>query len=268
MDSQPPSWSQVTCIYCKCLFEFVFLPLKHVLLNLSMTKVNTRIGYLPLLYLLNIFDSGISQSCSGFSCFLFLFFHRFVNSCISPAPFETYVRKTFLPSFTADVALHTAAAGWASNSRRDRHLFQHQQCYLVELFTGAARADINMTSHMFSNIFTLPPPRYLTFIFNLKVYDVNCERTLKLRCDSRFQHAFTACSCVFKEITLVRANQRNFFENATACSKRTLKRVSQRSLILQILQAAKIMRRFFYEAPAEIMRNYTTIDNARKVFLC
>jgi len=32
-----------------------------------------------------------------------------------------------------------------------------------------------------------------------------------------------------------------------------------RSLILQILQAAKIMRRFFYEAPAEIMRNYTTL---------
>jgi len=31
-----------------------------------------------------------------------------------------------------------------------------------------------------------------------------------------------------------------------------------RSLILQFLQAAKIMRRFFYEAPAEIMRNYTT----------
>jgi hypothetical protein len=33
-----------------------------------------------------------------------------------------------------------------------------------------------------------------------------------------------------------------------------------RSLILQISQAAKIMRRFFYEAPAEIMRNYTTRD--------
>ncbi len=31
-----------------------------------------------------------------------------------------------------------------------------------------------------------------------------------------------------------------------------------RGLILQILQAAKIMRRFFYEAPAEIMRIYTT----------
>jgi len=35
--------------------------------------------------------------------------------------------------------------------------------------------------------------------------------------------AFTACSCAFKVITLVWANQRNYFENATACSKRTLK---------------------------------------------
>ena len=29
------------------------------------------------------------------------------------------------------------------------------------------------------------------------------NRFLKLSCDSRFQLAFTACSCVFKEITLV-----------------------------------------------------------------
>ncbi len=47
---------------------------------------------------------------------------------------------------------------------------------------------------------------------------------VKLRCDTRFQHAFTACSCVFKVITMVWANQRNSFENTTAaCSKRTLK---------------------------------------------
>jgi len=46
---------------------------------------------------------------------------------------------------------------------------------------------------------------------------------LKLRCDSRFQHAFTACSCVFKKITLVDANQCNYFENATTCSKRMRK---------------------------------------------
>ncbi len=46
---------------------------------------------------------------------------------------------------------------------------------------------------------------------------------LKLSCDSRFQRAFTACSCVFKVIALVWANQRNFFENATTCSKRMRK---------------------------------------------
>jgi len=46
---------------------------------------------------------------------------------------------------------------------------------------------------------------------------------IKLRCDERLTHAFTACGCVFKEITLVGSNQGNYFENATACSKRTLK---------------------------------------------
>jgi hypothetical protein len=50
---------------------------------------------------------------------------------------------------------------------------------------------------------------------------------LKLRCDERFTHAFTACGCVFKEIMLVAANQGNYYENATAFSKRTLKRLSQ-----------------------------------------
>jgi hypothetical protein len=56
----------------------------------------------------------------------------------------------------------------------------------------------------------------------------NC---LKLRCDERFTHAFTACGCVFKEITLVGSNQGNYFENATACSKRNArrKRLSQLS---------------------------------------
>jgi len=47
--------------------------------------------------------------------------------------------------------------------------------------------------------------------------------SLKLRCDERFTHAFTACGCVFKEIALVGSNQGNFFENATNCSKRKLK---------------------------------------------
>jgi len=51
----------------------------------------------------------------------------------------------------------------------------------------------------------------------------NMGSSIKLRCDERFMHAVTACGCVFKEITLVDSNQGNYFENATACSKRTLK---------------------------------------------
>ncbi len=46
---------------------------------------------------------------------------------------------------------------------------------------------------------------------------------IKLSCDSRFRRAFTAC--VLKEITSVGWNQGNYFENATACSKRTLKTI-------------------------------------------
>jgi len=47
--------------------------------------------------------------------------------------------------------------------------------------------------------------------------------SFKLRWDSRFQHAFTACSCAFKVITLIGSNLGNYFENATKCNKRMLK---------------------------------------------
>jgi len=49
------------------------------------------------------------------------------------------------------------------------------------------------------------------------------ETILKLRCDERFTHAFTSYGCVFKEITLVDSSKGNYFENATACSKRMRK---------------------------------------------
>ncbi len=62
---------------------------------------------------------------------------------------------------------------------------------------------------------------FWTFYF-LHVYLIILT-SLKLRCDERFTHAFTACGCVFKDITFVWANQGNYFENATTCSKRTLK---------------------------------------------
>ena len=46
---------------------------------------------------------------------------------------------------------------------------------------------------------------------------------LKLCLHMRFQHAFTACACVFEVISLVDSNQRNYFENTNACSERMLK---------------------------------------------
>ncbi len=58
---------------------------------------------------------------------------------------------------------------------------------------------------LFSNMF-------LTITF----YSHSLTTSLKLRCDTRFQRAFTSCSCVVKIITLVWANQGNYFENATA----------------------------------------------------
>ncbi len=66
---------------------------------------------------------------------------------------------------------------------------------------------------------------------------------LKLRCDSRFQLAFTACIFVFKEITLIDSNQGNFFENATVCNKRTLKMTVATQLkttnLMQIIWSSK-----------------------------
>ena len=68
----------------------------------------------------------------------------------------------------------------------------------------------------------------------------NTWEGLKLRCDERFTHAFTACSCVFKVITLIWGNQGNYFENGTACSKRMRKTLVATQLkrlkVLQILR--------------------------------
>ncbi len=45
---------------------------------------------------------------------------------------------------------------------------------------------------------------------------VVCRYSLKLSCNSRFLHAFTACICVFKVITFVGSSQRDYFENTTS----------------------------------------------------
>ena len=83
------------------------------------------------------------------------------------------------------------------------------------------RLEVNKTkARQKSSLRTKGPARLGLDYFRL---DPLLVGMFKLRCDGRFTHAFTACVCVFKEITLVGSNQGNYFENATACSKRTLK---------------------------------------------
>jgi len=59
-------------------------------------------------------------------------------------------------------------------------------------------------------------------------------------------HAFTARGRVFKEITLVGSNQGNYFENATACSKRTLK-TTVATQLKEILIALRFQTRNKFE---------------------
>ncbi len=89
-----------------------------------------------------------------------------------------------------------------------------------------------MTSHAFLNFISPPLEAHCYICSPIKFYQQRSEGGaivsvkmiyVKLRCDEHFTHAFTACNCVFKEITLVGSNQGYYFENATACSKRTLK---------------------------------------------
>jgi len=69
----------------------------------------------------------------------------------------------------------------------------------------------------FSVLWIRKPEQTIVFCLRYLIFRV------KLSCDERFTHAFTAYGCVFKEITLVWVNQGNFFENATVSSKRIRK---------------------------------------------
>jgi len=61
---------------------------------------------------------------------------------------------------------------------------------------------------------------------------LQCVLEVKLSCDSRFQRAFTARGCIFKENTLDGSNQGNYFESTTACSKSSLKTIVATKLAL------------------------------------
>jgi len=89
-----------------------------------------------------------------------------------------------------------------------------------------------------ANITYLPSPSLtlLYFIFNmwsqvahLAKWNSGPVKYVKLRCDTRFQRAFTACGCVFKVITLFGLNQSNFLKTQPHAVNARWKRMSQRS---------------------------------------
>ena len=79
---------------------------------------------------------------------------------------------------------------------------------------------------------------------------------LKLRCDCRFQHAFTACSCVFKVITLVGSNQ-------VITLKMQLHVVNSRWKWVSLCSFTQIIRSFMYSLKTKILLSsifYTIIN--------
>jgi len=63
------------------------------------------------------------------------------------------------------------------------------------------------------------------------IVEAEGKKGVKLCCDSRFQHAFTTCCCVFRVITLVWANQGNYLKTQTHAVNACWKRLSQHSFM-------------------------------------
>jgi len=64
-------------------------------------------------------------------------------------------------------------------------------------------SNVSLNSEMSTNTLRNIREHIAKSLTKLKEYEKQVFHCLKLRCDSRFQRAFTACSCVFKEITLI-----------------------------------------------------------------
>jgi len=85
------------------------------------------------------------------------------------------------------------------------------------------------------------------FCFGAFLFEPDCypkEDVIK----AELQQSFSTCVHFFQEITLVGSNQRNYFENANACSKRMLKTnvATQLKNILKI-EKLKTKQKFILE---------------------
>jgi len=89
-------------------------------------------------------------------------------------------------------------------------------------------------------------------------------------CDSHFQRAFTACSCVFKVITLIDSNQDNNFENAT---EELLRVEKQPNLAKILLIAAMLFKMLLYnentkkseKCTCKLLKSYNYVQNKLKI---
>jgi len=74
--------------------------------------------------------------------------------------------------------------------------------------------------------------RLIRIIWNEKIHRQGIISQIK----AELRQSFSTCVCVFKVITLVGSNKRNYFQNANACSKRTLKTTVATSSALVFLR--------------------------------
>jgi len=165
-------------------------------------------------------------SLSNVSIFLFLIWSFYIFLSLDLYSSTKYQKKNFFtPAHAKDKIYH-----WFCRASRQR--FFYENTFLQESFDNVTFKIFFTFSHLLSwnqlIKWSVRIKANINHLFNaLKWFS-----TLKLSCDSRFQRAFTACSCVFKVIP--------WFESTNVISLKTqphavdacVKRSSQRSLTL------------------------------------
>jgi hypothetical protein len=109
------------------------------------------------------------------------------------------------------------------------HIFYPQKVHLVVMYWGLFENTVSSSSLVLPNVRRSRRSTLSSEILTSKriwqnthanEWSLSLSRSV-LRCDTRFQRAFTACGYVFNIITMVWTNQCNYFKNATPCSKCT-----------------------------------------------
>ncbi len=141
---------------------------------------------------------------------------KYISSPFSIAPLQMYCKNNFHSS--SSVAIQIILFNLIIYLKNIQNYRGNNRHLLFSLDSCTAWSNL---SHLFQKIII-----YFLKLgnFTTELHSGADDDNLKLSCDSRFQCAFTLWCCTFKVITLGWANQVNYFINANACSKRTLKK--------------------------------------------